>query len=160
MSGTGTGAGLHAIETASRDEIEALQLERLKATLAHAHANVAPFRAKCEARGVHPDDLVTHADLATFPFTLKSDLRDNYPFGLTAVPMEDVVRIHASSGTTGKPTVVTYTQADIDHWADLVARSIHASGGRRRTSCTSPTATGCSPAGSVRTTGPSGSAAR
>ena len=131
MSGTGTGAGLHAIETASRDEIEALQLERLKATLAHAHANVAPFRVKCEARGVHPDDLVTHADLATFPFTLKSDLRDSYPFGLTAVPMEDVVRIHASSGTTGKPTVVTYTQADIDHWADLVARSIHASGGRR-----------------------------
>ena len=131
MTREDTSRGLDAIETASRDEIEALQLERLKATLSHTYANVAPFRAKCEALSVHPDDLGELADLAKFPFTLKSDLRDNYPFGLTAVPMDDVVRIHASSGTTGKSTVVTYTQADIDTWAGVVARSIHASGGRR-----------------------------
>jgi len=123
--------GLDPIENASRDEIEALQLTRLKATLAHTHANVAPFRVRCEAAGVHPDDLVALADLAKFPFTVKDDLRDQYPFGLTAVPMDQVVRIHASSGTTGKPTVVTYTQDDIDAWAGVVARSIHASGGRR-----------------------------
>jgi len=125
-------AGLHAIETASRDEIEALQLERLKSTLAHAYADVAPFREKCVQRDVHPDDLVALADLAKFPFTSKDDLREHYPFGLTAVPMEEVVRIHASSGTTGKSTVVTYTRGDVERWADLVARSIHASGGRRR----------------------------
>ena len=131
MAGRDTSAGLDAIETASRDEIAALQLERLRATLAHAHANVAPFRAKCEALGVHPDDLDSLGDLARFPFTTKADLREHYPFGLTAVPMDEVVRIHASSGTTGKPTVVTYTQEDIDCWTATVARSIHASGGRR-----------------------------
>lgn len=131
MSDSGNHKGLDAIETASRDEIEALQLTRLQATLAHAHENVASFRIKCEALGVHPDDLQALADLAKFPFTLKSDMRDNYPFGLTAVPMDEVVRIHASSGTTGKPTVVTYTQDDIDAWSGVVARSIHASGGRR-----------------------------
>ncbi len=120
---------LHRIETASRDEIAALQLERLKRTLSHAYANVPHYRRKFEAAGVHPDDLRSLEDLAKFPFTTKADLRENYPFGLFAVPREQVVRIHASSGTTGKPTVVGYTKADIDVWADLVARSIRASGG-------------------------------
>lgn len=123
---------LEPIETASIDELRALQLQRMQQTLHHTYNNVAAFRAKCEAKQVHPDDLRTLADLAKFPFTLKSDLRDNYPFGLTAVPMDQVVRIHASSGTTGKPTVVTYTQQDIDLWADVVARSIRAAGGRRQ----------------------------
>ncbi|MEO5698404.1 MAG: phenylacetate--CoA ligase PaaK [Burkholderiaceae bacterium] len=121
---------LEPIETASRDEIGALQLQRLKATLNHAYANVAHYRRSFDAHGVHPDDLKSLADLAKFPFTVKSDLRDNYPFGMFAVPRERVVRLHASSGTTGKPTVVGYTQADIDTWADLVARSIRAAGGR------------------------------
>ncbi len=120
---------LHPIETASRDEIAALQLERLKRTLAHAYANVPHYRHKFEAAGVHPDDLRTLEDLARFPFTTKADLRENYPFGLFAVPREQVIRVHASSGTTGKPTVVGYTRKDIDVWADLVARSIRASGG-------------------------------
>ncbi|WP_211109803.1 phenylacetate--CoA ligase PaaK [Azospirillum oleiclasticum] len=118
-------------ETASRDEITAMQTERLRWTLNHAHANVAPFRAKCEAKGVHPDDFKELKDLAKFPFAGKEDLRNAYPFGLFAVPMERIVRLHASSGTTGKPTVVGYTQRDIDNWADLVARSIRAAGGRR-----------------------------
>ncbi|MEP6876495.1 MAG: phenylacetate--CoA ligase PaaK [Burkholderiales bacterium] len=122
---------LDAIETASRDEVSALQLERLKATLAHAYANVPHYRQAFDAKGVHPGDLKTLADLAKFPFTVKKDLRDNYPFGLFAVPREEVVRLHASSGTTGKPTVVGYTQNDIDTWANLVARSIRAAGGRR-----------------------------
>jgi len=122
--------GLEPIETASRDELEALQLQRLQSSVRHTYANVAPFRVKCEAQSVHPDDLKSLFDLAKFPFTVKNDLRDNYPFGLTAVPMEDVVRIHASSGTTGKPTVVTYTKNDIDVWANVVARSIRAAGGR------------------------------
>lgn len=122
-------AALDPIETASRDEIQALQLERLKAMLAHAHTNVTSFRARCEALSVHPDDLVSLEDLAKFPFTVKDDLRQDYPFGSTAVPMNEVARIHASSGTTGKPTVVTYTLDDVNHWADLVARSIRASGG-------------------------------
>jgi phenylacetate-CoA ligase len=121
---------LEAIETASRDEIEALQLERLKWTLQHAYDNVAHYRRSFDAKGVHPADLKQVADLARFPFTGKADLRQNYPFGLFAVPREKVVRLHASSGTTGKPTVVGYTQRDIDHWADLVARSIRAAGGR------------------------------
>jgi phenylacetate-CoA ligase len=123
--------GLEPIETASRDEITALQLQRLKATLHHAYANVAHYRNAFDAQGVHPDDLRALADLAKFPFTVKKDLRDNYPFGLFAVPREQVVRLHASSGTTGKPTVVGYTQNDIDTWANLVARSIRAAGGRR-----------------------------
>ena len=122
---------LETIETASLDELQALQLERLKWSLAHAYRNVAHYRAAFDAKGVHPDDLKTLGDLAKFPFTVKKDLRDNYPFGLFAVPREQVVRIHASSGTTGKPTVVGYTAADIDMWASLMARSIRASGGRR-----------------------------
>ena len=125
------GAELEAIETASRDEISALQLQRLRWTLQHAYDNVAHYRRAFDARGVHPQDLKSLEDLARFPFTGKSDLRDNYPFGMFAVPREQVVRVHASSGTTGKPTVVGYTKADIDTWADLVARSIRAAGGKR-----------------------------
>ncbi|WP_295855647.1 phenylacetate--CoA ligase PaaK [uncultured Xylophilus sp.] len=121
---------LDPIERASRDEIEALQLQRLRATLAHAYAAVPHYRAAFDARGVHPDDLRSLSDLARFPFTGKADLRQNYPFGMFAVPREKVARIHASSGTTGKPTVVGYTLQDIDHWANLVARSIRAAGGR------------------------------
>ena len=121
---------LDPIETASRDEIAALQLARLKATLTRTYQQVPHYNRKFDEAGVHPDDLKSLSDLAKFPFTTKADLRENYPFGLFAVPREQVVRIHASSGTTGKPTVVGYTQRDIDHWADLVARSIRASGGR------------------------------
>ena len=123
--------GREPIETASRDEIEALQLKRLRQTLTHAYENVVHYRAAFDAKGVHPNDLKQLADLSRFPFTVKSDLRDNYPFGMFAVPREQVVRLHASSGTTGKPTVVGYTQNDIDTWAHLVARSIRAAGGRR-----------------------------
>ncbi len=122
---------LDPIETASRDEVEALQLTRLRWSLQHAYENVPHYRLAFDAKGVHPADLKQLADLAKFPFTVKSDLRDNYPFGMFAVPREQVVRIHASSGTTGKATVVGYTQGDIDTWADLVARSIRAAGGRR-----------------------------
>ena len=121
---------LEAIETASRDELQALQLKRLQWSLQHAYDNVAHYRQVFDAAGVQPTDCKSLADLAKFPFTAKSDLRANYPFGMFAVPRERVVRIHASSGTTGKPTVVGYTQGDIDCWADLVARSIRASGGR------------------------------
>jgi phenylacetate-CoA ligase len=121
---------LEPIETASRDEIEALQLQRLQTTLARAYENVPHYRAAFDAAGVHPSDCRTLADLARFPFTTKKDLRDNYPFGMFAVPRQQVARIHASSGTTGKPTVVGYTKTDIDNWAHLVARSIRASGGR------------------------------
>jgi phenylacetate-CoA ligase len=121
---------LDPIERASRDELQALQLERLKWTLNHAYDNVAHYRQVFDEAGVHPQDLKSLADLAKFPFTHKKTLRDNYPFGLFAVPRERVVRVHASSGTTGKPTVVGYTQNDIDTWADLVARSIRAAGGR------------------------------
>jgi phenylacetate-CoA ligase len=121
---------LDPIERASRDELQAVQLERLKWTLSHAYENVAHYRQAFDEAGVHPSDLKTLADLAKFPFTHKKTLRDNYPFGLFAVPRERVVRVHASSGTTGKPTVVGYTQNDIDTWANLVARSIRAAGGR------------------------------
>ncbi|XHS76406.1 phenylacetate--CoA ligase PaaK [Burkholderiaceae bacterium UC74_6] len=121
---------LEPIECASRDELQALQLQRLRWTLAHAYANVPHYKAAFDAAGVHPSDLKTLADIARFPFTSKKDLRDNYPFGLFAVPRTQVARIHASSGTTGKPTVVGYTAKDIDHWAHLVARSIRAAGGR------------------------------
>jgi len=121
---------LDPMEKASRDEITALQLQRLKATLNHVYRNVPHYRQAFDAKGVHPDDLRELKDLARFPFTGKKDLRDNYPFGMFAVPKEQVSRIHASSGTTGKPTVVGYTQNDIGHWADLVARSIRAAGGR------------------------------
>ncbi|NMG43829.1 phenylacetate--CoA ligase [Aromatoleum toluvorans] len=125
------GIGFDPIETASRDELSALQLERLKKTVQHAYDNVPHYRRSFEAAGVHPSDLKTLADLAKFPFTVKKDFRDNYPFGLFAVPREEVVRVHASSGTTGKPTVVGYTQNDINNWANLVARSIYAAGGRK-----------------------------
>ena len=121
---------LDPIEIASRDEIQALQLERLKWSLAHAYENVPMYRERFDAAGVHPDDLKSLADLARFPFTVKNDLRDNYPFGLFAVPRERIARLHASSGTTGKATVVGYTARDIDNWADLVARSMRASGTR------------------------------
>jgi phenylacetate-CoA ligase len=123
--------GLEPIERASRDEIAALQFARLRQTLRHAHDNVAHYREKFSAAGVHPDDLRDLSDLARFPFTAKDDLRRNYPFGMFAVAMDDIVRIHASSGTTGKPTVVGYTQQDIDTWAGLMARSIRAAGGSR-----------------------------
>jgi phenylacetate-CoA ligase len=122
--------GLDAIETASRDEVSALQLERLRATLARVYEHVPHYRRAFDAAGVHPSDCKVLADLAKFPFTAKSDLRDRYPYGLFAVPREQVVRLHASSGTTGKPTVVGYTANDISTWADLVARSIRAAGGR------------------------------
>ncbi len=118
------------IEVASRDEITALQTERLKWTLRHAYDNVARYREKFDATGVHPDDFNELADLVKFPTTSKEDLRQSYPFDMFAVPLEQVARLHASSGTTGKPTVVGYTQADVDIWADLMARSIRASGGR------------------------------
>jgi phenylacetate-CoA ligase len=121
---------LEPIETASRDEITALQLRRMQATLQHAYDNVPHYRQAFDANGVKPSDLKQLSDLSLFPFTVKSDLRDNYPFGLFAVPRAQVARIHASSGTTGKPTVVGYTQKDISNWADLVARSIRAAGGR------------------------------
>ena len=121
---------LEPIETASRDEISALQLERLKWSLRHSYDNVAPYRARCVEKGIHPDDLKTLADLAKFPFMTKTDLRDNYPFGLFAVPRNKLARLHASSGTTGKSVVVGYTRNDIDNWASVVARSIRAAGGR------------------------------
>jgi len=121
---------LEPIETASRDEISALQTERLKWSLAHAYRNVERYRRKFDAAGVHPDDFRSLEDLAKFPFTTKADLRESYPFGMFAVPREQLVRIHASSGTTGKPTVVGYTARDIDTWANVVARSIRAAGGR------------------------------
>jgi phenylacetate-CoA ligase len=121
---------LDPIETASRDEIEALQLRRLKWSLAHAYGNVPYYRAAFQAAGVHPDDLKTLDDIRRFPFTQKIALRDNYPFGMFAVPREQVVRLHASSGTTGKPTVVGYTARDLDTWAGLMARSMRACGTR------------------------------
>jgi len=121
---------LEPIETASRDELTALQLERLRWTLRHAYDNVAHYRSAFDATGVHPDDCRELADLAKFPFTTKADLRDNYPFGMFAVPREQVSRIHASSGTTGRPTVVGYTARDVQTWAAVMARSIRASGGR------------------------------
>jgi phenylacetate-CoA ligase len=121
---------LEPIERASRDELQALQLERLKWSLQHAYDNVPHYRKAFDEAGVHPGDLKSLADLAKFPFTEKKTLRDNYPFGLFAVPREQVARVHASSGTTGRPTVVGYTKKDIDTWANVVARSIRAAGGR------------------------------
>lgn len=121
---------LHRIETASQDELRALQLKRLKWSLHHAYNNVEHYRKVFDEAEVHPDDLKTIADLAKFPFTCKNDLRQNYPFGMFAVPRKKVSRIHASSGTTGQPTVVGYTQNDVDMWSGLMARSIWAAGGR------------------------------
>lgn len=117
------------IETASLDELQALQTRRMKWTLEHAYRNVPMYRRKFDAVGVHPDDFKQLSDIRLFPCTTKQDLRDNYPFDTFAVPMERIVRIHASSGTTGKPTVVGYTRRDIDNWADIVARSLRAAGG-------------------------------
>ena len=121
-------ASLDPIEIASRDEISALQLERLKWSLNHAYTNVLHYKKAFDAAGVHPDDLRNLSDLSKFPFTVKQDLRDNYPFGMFAVPREQVSRIHASSGTTGQPTVVGYTRNDLDVWGSVVARSLRASG--------------------------------
>jgi phenylacetate-CoA ligase len=117
---------LEPIEKASVDELRSLQLKRLQQTLHHAYANSPVYRAKFDAAGVHPDDCKSLTDLAKFPFTTKADLRDSYPFGMFAVPREKCARIHASSGTTGKPTVVGYTLKDIDTWSTVVARSIRA----------------------------------
>ena len=121
---------LEPIETASRDELTVLQLSRLRALLAHAHANVPMYRERFDAAGVHPDDVRDLSDLARFPFTGKDDLRQHYPFGMLAVPRDRLARVHASSGTTGKPTVVGYTANDISTWAGLVARSMRAAGVR------------------------------
>jgi len=121
---------LEPIEKASLDELRALQLKRLQSTLQHAYLHSPVYKAKFDAAGVHPGDCRTLSDLAKFPFTIKHDLRDSYPFGMLAVPREQCVRIHASSGTTGKPTVVAYTKNDVDMWAGCVARSIRAAGAR------------------------------
>ena len=123
-------ADLEPIERASRDELESLQLRRLKWSVRHAYDHVRPYQKKCIAVGAHPDELRTLADFARFPFTTKQDLRDGYPFGPFAVQRTEVVRVHASSGTTGKPTVVGYTARDIETWASLMARSIRAGGAR------------------------------
>jgi phenylacetate-CoA ligase len=121
---------LEPIETASRDELQALQLERLQWSLRYAYDNVPHYHRAFDAAGVHPDDCTDLADLARYPFTTKADLRENYPFGMFAVPRDQVVRVHASSGTTGRPTVVGYTRDDIATWSSVMARSIRASGGR------------------------------
>ena len=131
MTATATPSGeLEPIETATVDELRALQLERLRWSLRHAYDNVPYYRKALDLAGVHPDDVRDLSDLARFPFTTKESLRENYPFGMFAVPREQVVRIHASSGTTGRPTVVGYTAADISTWASVMARSIRAAGGR------------------------------
>lgn len=122
---------LDATEELSIPDLRALQLTRMKSSIAHAFANCAPYREKCKAAGVTPDDLNALEDLAKFPFTTKADLRATYPYGFFAKPMDEVVRVHASSGTTGQPTVVGYTKNDIDMWSEMVARSIRAAGGRR-----------------------------
>src|SRR2546423_2927445 len=121
---------LDAAERASRDEIMALQTKRLAWSLKHAYDNVGHYRRAFDKAGVHPSDFRQLSDLGNFPFTAKTDLRDNYPFDMFAVPREKLVRVHASSGTTGKPIVVGYTRADIDMWSDVMARSIRAAGGR------------------------------
>ena len=131
MSGQPRDGELEPIERASEDELRALQLARLQWSVQHAYQHVAPYRASCERAGVHPADLKTHADLARFPFTAKEDLRAHYPFGMLAVAREQLARVHASSGTTGRSTVVAYTRRDLQTWAALVARSIRAAGGRR-----------------------------
>jgi phenylacetate-CoA ligase len=122
--------GLEPIETASRDEIAALQLERMRWSVRHTYDNVAHYRSRCEERGVHPDDLKSLEDLRLFPFTVKKDLRDTYPYGMFAMPMDRIRRIHGSSGTTGKPIFAGYTDDDLDMWATVVARSLRAAGVR------------------------------
>jgi phenylacetate-CoA ligase len=131
VSGQPRDGELEPIERASEDELRALQLARLQWSVQHAYQHVAPYRASCERAGVHPADLKTHADLARFPFTAKEDLRAHYPFGMLAVAREQLARVHASSGTTGRSTVVAYTRRDLQTWAALVARSIRAAGGHR-----------------------------
>ena len=126
-----TRTDLEAIEFADREELKTLQLERMQWSLKHAYENVEFYKRRFDVVGVHPSDLKSLSDLAKFPFTTKQDLRDHYPFGMFAVPREEIVRVHASSGTTGKPTVVGYTQRDIQTWADVVARSIRAAGGKK-----------------------------
>src|SRR6201991_1132047 len=128
--GSAYSAEMDARERASRDEIMALQTQRLAWSLKHAYDNVAHYRKAFDKAGVHPSDFHALPDLARFPFTVKTDLRDNYPFNMFAVPREKLVRVHASSGTTGKPIVVGYTKGDMDVWAHGVARSIRAAGGR------------------------------
>lgn len=130
MSASDIGAEAGALPTLTRAELEALQLERLRSTLRTAYQKVPHHRRAFDAAGVHPDDLAALGDLARFPFTTKADLRESYPFGMFAVPREQVARVHASSGTTGRPTVVGYTRADLDIWSELMARSIRAAGGR------------------------------
>jgi len=131
MTATASASGdLEPIETASLDELRSLQLERLRWSLRHAYGRVPHYRRLFDAAAIHPDDCKDLSDLAKFPFTSKADLRENYPFGLFAVPREQVARVHASSGTTGRPTVVGYTQRDLDTWATVMARSIRAAGGR------------------------------
>src|SRR3977135_1053987 len=127
---SGYRAEMDAAERASSDEIMALQLKRLAWSLTHAYDNVAHYKKAFDKAGVHPSDFKQLSDLAKFPFTVKTDLRDNYPFNMFAVPREKLVRVHASSGTTGKPIVVGYTRGDIDTWSDVMARSIRAAGGR------------------------------
>ena len=121
---------LDLVRTRTREDLEQLQLQRLRQTLEGVYENVPAYRAKFDAAGVRPQDLESLADLASFPFTTKRDLRDNYPFGLFAVAREELVRVHASSGTTGKSTVVGYTARDLETWTDLVARSLHVAGVR------------------------------
>src|SRR5215470_8599808 len=121
-TGSGYSAEMDEVESASRDEIMALQTKRLAWSLQHAYDNVAHYKRAFAAAGVHPSDFRELSDLAKFPFTVKTDLRDNYPFGMFAVPREQMVRVHASSGTTGKPIVVGYTQADIGIWSEVMAR--------------------------------------
>ena len=150
---------LEPIERAGVDELRAVQLERLRRSLRHAYENVPHYRRAFDDAGAHPDDCRDLADLARFPFTNKADLRDNYPYGMFAVPRERIARLHASSGTTGRPTVVRYTAEDVRTWARLMARSIRAAGAGRVTACTSRTGTGSSPAGWARTTGPRSCAA-
>src|SRR3954452_7069805 len=132
LQSTSYRAEMDAAERASRDEIMALQTKRLAWSLAHAYGNVAHYKKAFDKAGMHPSDFNHLSELAKFLYTVKTDLSDNYPFGMFAVPRENLVRVHASSGTTGKPIVVGYTQADIDMWSDVMARSIRAAGGRRR----------------------------
>src|ERR1700692_379579 len=127
---SGYRAEMDDTERASRDEITALQTRRMARSLTHAYDNVGHYRQAFDRAGVHPSDFRQLSDLAKFPFTVKTDLRDNYPFNMFAVAREKLVRVHASSGTTGKPIVVGYTRADIDMWSEVMARSIRAAGGR------------------------------
>ncbi len=148
------------LRTWSVDRIRAGQVTALRETVRAAYAAVPHYRQAFDAAGVHPSDIRRLDDLRRIPFTTKEDLRRGYPFGMFAVPRSEVVRIHASSGTTGRPTVVGYTRGDLDVWSEVMARSIHAAGGRPGDIVHAPTAMACSPAASGRTTAPSGWAAR